>query len=350
MSEISVDILIANVINGMVSSLDDKQLKKLKDQLYIQLHDVDISGKKYELSEAISENDMMKLQYFEASMKISKHSDGTIEQYLRSARMLRNFVQKNFNDIKAADIKYFLAYHQQHNGWSDNTVKNNMHNLQAFYKFLMKEELIRTNPMLKIDAIKCEKVIREVFSSAEMEKIRMSCRHLPREAALIEFLYATGIRVDELVRLKWKDIDVRHMDFIVRGKGNKQREAEFNERAGFYLLRYFEERMKIERRTRDEMLERPLFARRKKDPVTKDYEAVSDNGIRHILSEIGKAAGVEHIHPHKFRRTFATDAINRGMPLEHLMILMGHEQHDTTLRYAQIKSGRVNQSYRMCCE
>lgn len=350
MSEISTEIIIANVVNGMMSTLDDAQLKKLKDQLYIQLHDVDIVGKKYELSEAISENDTMKLQYFEASMKISKMSEGTIKQYVRSAKLLRGFLMKDYKDITAQDIKYFLAYCQKERGWSDVTLSNMIHNLQAFYKFLMREELIPKNPMLKIEPVKLAKIVKKPFTSVEMEKMRTVCRNKPRESALLEFLYATGIRIDELVRLKWNDLDIRHLDLTVRGKGNKYREVEFSERAGFYLLRYFDERMKVEGRSREEMMERPLFAAKKRSQETHDFEAISDDGIRYLLKQIGKEAAVDHVHPHKFRRTFATDAINHGMPLEHLMILMGHSQHDTTLGYAHIKSNMVDQSYRMYCD
>lgn len=350
MADLNVNIIVANVLNGMTCVLNDEQLKKLKDQLYIQLHDVEITNKHYELTETINENDMMKLSYFEASMKISKYSDGTIKQYIRTAKLLRNFVCKNFSDIRASDIKYFLAYHQQESNWSDTTIKNNVHYLQAFFGFLLKEEFIKDNPMLKIDKIHSEKVLKKGFSSVELEKIRLASRPIAREAALIEFLYASGVRVDELVKLKWGDIDIRHMSLVVNGKGKKEREVLISERAGFYLLRYFDERMQIENRTKDEMYDRPLFANKKRSPETHDFEAVSDSGIRHILKKIGEAAGVNDIYPHKFRRSFATDAINRGMPLEQIKELMGHNQYDTTLVYAKVKSSRIEQSYRMCCE
>lgn len=350
MADINTNIIIANVLNGMTCVLNDEQLKKLKDQLYIQLHDVEITNRHYELSETINENDMIKLQYFEASMKISKYSSGTIKQYMRTARQLRSFVGKNFSDIRAADIKYYLAYNQTEHNWSDTSLQNTIHYLQAFFSFLLKEEIIKDNPMLKIDKVHVEKNIKEGFTQVELEKIRLACRPIAREAALIEFLYATGVRVDELVKLKWGDIDVRHMSLIVNGKGKKEREVLFSERAGFYMLRYFDERMLKEHRNREEMMDRPLFADKKRSSSTHDYEAVSDSGIRHILKQIGKAAGVNDIYPHKFRRSFATDAINRGMPLEQIKELMGHNQYDTTLVYAKVKSSRIEQSYRMCCE
>lgn len=350
MSEINVNILVANVLNGMTCVLNDDQLNKLKDQLYIQLHDVEITNKKYELSESINENDIMKINYFEASMKISKYSDGTIKQYIRTAKLLRNFVGKNFADIKAADVKYFLAWNQKEHNWSTTTLQNNIHNLQAFYRFLYKEDLISENPMLKIDRIQSEKVVKTGFTSSELEKIRLACKDNARDAALIEFMYASGVRVNELSQLKWSDIDIRNKSLVVEGKGKKQREVLFSERAGFYMLRYFDERRESEHRTRDEMYNRPLFAGIKKKPGSNDYEALTNDGIRRILKRIGEKAGITDIHPHKFRRSFATDAINRGMPLEQLKELMGHNQYDTTLVYAKVKSSRVEQSYRMYCE
>ena len=350
MSELSVDVLISNVLNGMVQILDNGQMQKLKEQLYIELHDVDISNKHYEIAETINENDMMKLNYFEASLRISKFSDGTIKQYLRTAKILRDFVGKNYADMTSADIKYYLAYYQKHNNWSDTTIRNTIHNLSAFFKFLQEEELITKNPVLKINAVRTEKVIKEGFSSEEMERLRVACRNSTRDSALVEFLYATGIRVDELVKLCWKDIDTRHMSLIVKGKGDKEREVLFSEKAAFYLEKYFDERMKNENRSRDEMMQRPLFVTARRSSTTHDYEAITDDGIRVALNSVGKIAGVSKVHPHRFRRTFATNAINHGMPLEQLMVLMGHNQYDTTLIYAKVKSNRVEQSYRMCCE
>ena len=217
-------------------------------------------------------------------------------------------------------------------------------------RFLEKEELIDKNPMLKVESVKSEQVIKEAFSSEDMEKLRLAARNSARESALIEFLYATGMRVDELTKLKWEDIDVRKMSLTVRGKGRKERKVLFSEKAAFYMDTYFEERMKKEGRSRQEMMERPLFADMRRNPDTHDYEAIKNNGIRMILRKLGSEAGVKKCHPHRFRRTFATDAINHGMPLEKLRVLMGHKNYDTTLGYAEVNNSGVVQAYRTCCE
>lgn len=350
MAEGSNEVLISNILTSMVPKLDDKQLHDLKDVLYIHLHDVDIVKKRYELVPLDSTNDTVKLTRFEMSLKVSNYSPGTIDQYIRAVNKLRAAVGKNFNDITSSDIKFYLAYNQTYNHWKVGTVLNNIHYLNAFYNFLLTEELILKNPMLKVSKPKLEKSIKEAFSPVELEQLRLASRNSTRASALIEFLYATGIRADELHRLNWSDIDLVHLRFKVHGKGNKEREVLLNGKAEFHLRRYLEERMKVEDRTKEEMMSRPLFAGVKKCPSTGDFERLSVGRISDILKEIGKKTGVADIYPHKFRRTFATDAINRGMPIEQLMQLMGHAQYDTTLIYAKVKSRRVEESYRTFCE
>ena len=350
MTQINSEILISNICMGMMNTLDDEQLKILKQQLYIQLHDVDISTKKYDLVESIQQNDLLKLNYFENSLKVSKYSEGTINQYIRTIKLLRNFLGKDFDKITGADVKYYLAYHQMENNWKDNTLKNTIHYLSAFFKFLEKEDFIQKNPMLKVNQVRSEKVIKESFTSEEMERLRKASRNSVRETALLEFLYATGIRVDELCRLKWHDIDSRHLSLKVRGKGNKEREVLFSEKAAFHLDEYFTERMHAENRSREEMMMRPLFSNKKKDPDTHDYEPITHDGVRAVLKRLGEKAHVAKVYPHRFRRTFATDAINHGMPLEQLRVLMGHANYDTTLGYAKVNNKQVVQSYRTCCE
>lgn len=350
MSEISTDIIITNILNGMMPCLEDEQLKQLKEILYIQLHDVELFNKCYDLVETIQDNDTAKLNYFEASMRIGKFSDNTIAQYIREAKHLRNFIGKNFADITTIDIKFYLASNQKDHHWKDSTIQTNIHYLNAFYNFLYKEEIISKNPMLKIDKIHPEKVIKQPYTVIEMEQMRIICRNSVRDMALIEFLNATGIRVGELIKLKWRDIDMMHLSFIVHGKGNKEREVKFSEKAGFYLLRYMDARMTNEKRTKEEIMDRPLFVSIRRNKKTKDYEALSVRSTEDIIKRISIKAGVEEAFPHKFRRTFATNAINSGMKLEDLMVLMGHNQYDTTLGYAQIKSARVEQAYRSCCD
>lgn len=351
MPGVTNEVLITNILNSMHSSLDDEQLKQLKDVLHMQLHDIEVSNKCYDIVQAIQENDTKKLQYFVASQRIRNLSEKTIGQYVGSVIKMRTFIGKNFVDIETADIQFYLATFSYEHHWKTNTLINNINNLNAFFRFMKKSKYLPENPMDGIETVREEKVIRQAFNPAEIEKLKLACNGDYRDTAILEFLLATAVRVGDLIKLRWGDIDFAHLEFTVRsGKGKKDRIVPFSEKCGFYLLRYLDFRMTNEGRTKEEMMSRPLFARRKRDPKTKDFEAMTNGGIEKILKNIGEKANVTDIYPHKFRRTMATDAINRGMPIETLMKIMGHEEYDTTLRYANIKATRVNQAYRMYCE
>lgn len=347
MQTISTNYVITKILNGMASDLTDPQLTKLKNTLYINFSDIILTKNTYDLATTVEGNDTEKIMYFQAALRIKKLSEGSIKQYIDAARKLRTHYNKNFADISSMEIEAYLAINQQQKNWKDSTLQNNINYLRTFYGFLKRKELIDKDPMEKIESVKLEKRQKEVFSVIEFEQLREACAGHPREMALIELLYSSGIRVNELVQLKWKNIDFEHMSFVVNGKGAKDREVLFNERCKYYLLEYLEERMKIEGRTRYEMMERGLIAAKKRDKVTKDFEACKPGGIRKLLNDIAyKAAVSSKSNPHKFRRTFATDALNHGMPLETLSKLMGHEKLDTTMIYAKVNSESVTQAYR----
>ena len=347
MPKISNNYIITNILTAMSPDLDDAQMIKLKNTLWINFADVEIVKNEYSLAESVQGNDLQKIRYFEAAMRIRKLSDKSIRQYTDAAMNLRNYWSRDFADITSMEIEAYLAQRQQDKKWKDTTLQNNINYLRTFYAFLSKKDLIDHNPMDKIDSVKLEKHEKETFSVVELEKLKKACGKSKRDLALIEILYSSGIRVTELTNLKWKDIDFDHLKFIVFGKGSKEREVLFTEKCRYYLLEYLEDRMKIEGRTRDEMMERSLIAGIKHDRVTKDFEGVTASGIRDILRNIAKRAGVNsRSNPHKFRRTFATDAINNGMPLESLRRLMGHESYETTLLYAKVNDDSVNMAYR----
>lgn len=348
MSEISTELLISNILNSM-ADLSNAQLGKLKEVLYIQFHDLEVTKKSYDLVTTIQDNDTMKLKYFENSLRIANKSDKTIAQYVRAAKNLRNYVSKDFSDITAFDIKFFLAENKNKKKWANITTKNTIHYLSAFFEFLLKEEFIQKNPMDKIETVKTEFVIKNPFTKTEMEKLRTVCRGSYREMALIELLVSSGIRVDECVRLNWNDIDFQRMTFVVHGKGDKEREVLFNERASFHLQKYFEYRLQKEKISLEELMQNPLFVGSRKNPKTKTYSRITDDGIRNILKTVGNAAGISEISPHKFRRTFATECLERDMPIEKLRILMGHKSVETTLKYAKIKTSSVDFAYRKIC-
>lgn len=347
--EMNLNLLVNSILNGMTESLTDEQLLKLKDILFINLHDVSITKNTYELA-LTTDNDAQKVKDFMISEKIMKRSDGTINQYVRSAWMLRSFIGKDFEDITPMDIKYFIAMKKSKNEWSDISVVNQCNNLRVFFSFLVDENYIEKNPLSNIKSIKCDRTPKKPFTAMELEAIRSVCYKDTRKMALIEFLDASGLRVASVVSLKWKDIDLFNRIGLVKMKGGDTDKFRFSEKSAFYLIKMMDERMRVENRSKEEMMERPVFVGKKRDKITKDFEALTTDGIRHLLKEIGKEAGIAEIYPHKFRRTFACEAINRGMPLEDLKDHMHHKQYDTTLKYAQLTSSRLDNSYRTYCE
>lgn len=347
--ELNLNLFVNNILNSMSDTLTDEQLIKLKNTLFINLHDVSIHKKTYDLA-LTTDNDAEKIRLFAISEKVLKKSDGTIEQYVRSAWMLRTFIGKEFSEITTMDIKYFIAVKKTKNEWSDITIVNQCNNLRAFFSFLVDEEFISENPLAKIKSIKYDNVPKKPFTAMELEAIRNVCYRDTRKMAIIEFLEATGLRVSSMVSLRWCDLNLFSRTGEVKLKGGDTDTFRFSEKSAFYLIKMLDERMTKENRTKEEMLSRPVFASIKKNTVTKDYESLSTDDIRRILNEVGREAGIEEIYPHKFRRTFACEAINRGMPLEELKEHMHHKQYDTTLIYAHISNTRLDHSYRTYCE
>ncbi len=349
MSQITTDILVTNILNGMVGCLDDKQYKQLKNVLYIQFHDVDVSNKSYEVSIPIQQDNDLILEYFENSLRVARKSDLTVMQYIRTAKCLQAFIGKNFTDIDSWDIKKYIAYHQKTRHWKDSYASTQIRYISALYNFMLKEDIIEKNPMIKVDSVKREEIIKKPFSRMEIESIRNTCCNTEREIAMVELLLSSGIRVDELIKLNWNDLDYSTLSFIVYGKGAKERTVLFNERASFYLQKYFKYRMKKEGRTAEEMMQRPLLVRARRDTKTKDYERITDDGVRITLNKISELSGVEDIHPHKFRRTFATECYRKGMAVSEIQKLMGHNQIETTMLYITFDMTEVDHSYRKIC-
>lgn len=347
--ELNQNLFVNSILNGMSDTLDDEQLRKLQSTLYINLHDVMLQKQTYELA-LTTDNDFEKLKLFAINEKIAKLSDNTIEAYLRSAKYLRAYLGKNFVDITERDVKFMIHTKKSRNEWGDITVRNQCDNLRVFFQFLVDENFMDVNPLAKIKNIKCDKVIKEAYTAMEMEAMRVICYKETRDMALIEFFNATGLRVSEVASLRWRDIDLFNRVGIVRLKGGDTDMFRFNEKCAFYLIKMLDERMTKENRTKEEMMDRPLFVCKRRNSRTKDYETLTHHDVRFLVKKIAKLANVKEAYPHKFRRTFACDAINRGMPIEDLMKLMHHKQYDTTLKYARINSTRLDNSYRTYCE
>ena len=233
--------ILEKVIDTMTPYLDEEQVEKLGNVLYINFHDVEVKKECYELKPTGISGNAAKLDLFIKSKLAINRQSGTMKQYAREIWAALNFIGKDIDDIRAADIRYYFGYLREVKKLKMSTIQTRMHYLSSFWDFLTAEELVFGNPMKKIGAIKVEKVIRKPFSISDMEAMRSQCKRI-RDRALIEFLYSTGVRISEAVALNVGDIDMDRLELIVFGKGSKERKTYLTEGAKFHLSRYFRER------------------------------------------------------------------------------------------------------------
>ena len=269
------------------------------------------------------------LKTYCACLMIGGKSPKTIIQYKYTIEKLSMAINKKFNEVSVFDIRMFLALEKQR-GVSNRTLENTRANLSAFFQWMAKEEHIEKNPCANIDPIKYNDKEKFPFSVVEIDAIRFACNTL-KERAIVEMLLATGLRVSELSDLKLLDIDLNNLSVHVRhGKGDKARIVYMNDLARQHLVEYI-----VNRNTDTEY----VFINKKK-------KKLNAGGIRYILNMIGKRAQVDNVHPHRFRRTFVTSLVNRGMNINEVQKLMGHTNINTTMKYICITDSKVYASYK----
>lgn len=331
--------ILMEVYQIMSESLDKEQLDSLKNVLFIKFHDKKIIEETYEIIPSEIDEDTRLIKLFRASKKISGRSDNTLSQYIPELMRCRQAIGKSFKDITTMDLRWYFGVLQEQRGNKMTTILNKKRCLNSFYSFLLNEGLVSSNPVSRIETFKIEQTIKRAFSIEEMQAIRESCSHI-RDRALIEFLYSTGLRVSELVSLNIGDIDMANKEFSVIGKGSKERIAYFSSTARFYLNEYLKWRMQHEKISESELKSKPLFA-----GIRKPYKRFSKEGIEALLRNMGKNALVDNVHPHRFRRTFATNMAARGMKIEEIAKLMGHAKLETTLIYCNVSQDNIKSSY-----
>lgn len=241
---------------------------------------------------------------------------------------------KRIEDITGMDLRYYYGAMREQRGIKMSTMQTRLHYLSSFWDFLITEELVHSNPVKKVGLIKLEKTIKKPFSAEEMEALRVNCSNL-RDRALAEFLYSTGVRVSELVALNVGDIEMGKQELIVYGKGSKERKTYLTDSAKFYLRRY------LQTRKQDGLNNQPLFV-----TLDQPYDRLTVAGVQYMLRQLGRRAEVKNTHPHRFRRTIATDLLARGMKIEEVKEFLGHEKPDTTMIYCTIKEKNVQASHR----
>lgn len=327
-----IERILENVVNAMVPHLTPEQLETLNNVLYINFHNVEVQEQRTELVTRGIDGDEAKIRMFVASKKAVNRQNNTLLQYTREIRNMLAFLGKRLEDITGMDLRYYYGVMREQRGIRMSTMQTRLHYLSSFWDFLTAEELVHNNPVKKVGLLKLEKTIKKPFSAEEMEALRTGCNTL-RDRALVEFLYSTGVRVSELVALNVSDIEMSKQELIVYGKGSKERKTYLTDSAKFYLKRYLDER-----KVRNQ---EPLF-------VTLDYphNRLTVAGVQHMLRQLGQRSGVDNVHPHRFRRTIATDLLNRGMPIEQVKEFLGHEKLDTTMIYCTVKTESVQASHR----
>ena len=319
----SMEEKIVVIINAMTEVLNASQLRKLQEVLLKELA-VNESAQQSTSNEEY-------LQMFLNAKKIEGCSERTVQYYQVTIKHFLRAIDTKVQKISTEEIRQYLVDYQGINDCSKTTVDNIRRNISSFFSWLEEEDYILKSPMRRIHKIKATQVVKTIISDEEIEKLRGSCQHA-RDLAIIDLLYSTGIRVGELVRLNRKDINFNDRECIVLGKGDKERKVYSDAKAKIHLQEY----LKMRSDDNDALL------------VTLDapHVRLKISGVEIRLRNLGKQAKVERIHPHKFRRTMATRAIDKGMPVEQVQKLLGHSQIDTTMQYAIVNQSNVKESHR----
>lgn len=313
---------LVKILNEMAEYLSISQMKKLQEVLLKNMNE----------SEA-NKTDTTNLDYLEmfiAAKQIEGCSERTIRYYQTTVEHLLSQTSNSVRKITTEEMRDYLSNYQKRNNCSNVTVDNVRRNISSFFSWLEEEDYILKSPMKRIHKIKTKKVVKNVISDEGIEKLRDNCTE-QRDLAIIDLLYSTGIRVGELVNLNIEDIDFEGRECVVYGKGDKERRVYFDAKAKVHLKNYIESRND----NND-----ALF-------VTLDapYDRLKISGVEIRLRKLGRELDLDRIHPHKFRRSMATRAIDKGMPIEQVQKILGHSQIDTTMQYAMVNQSNVKTSH-----
>ena len=322
--------LILEISNAMTEFLSVEQLAKLNGVLLKSISKYTVSMGEEQAPSLATSNEAL-LKAFLSAKQVEGCSQPTIRYYGNTIKLLADNMPKRFTDYTTEDIRAYLAVFQQKHNATKVTVDNVRRIFSSFFSWLEEEDYILKNPVRRIHKVKTGTQVREVLSDESLESIRDTCTR-SRDLAMIDLLASTGMRVGELVKLNREDINFTERECVVFGKGNKQRIVYFNARAKIHLQQYLNER-------RDQ--NEALFV-----SLNNPRNRLQISGVEVRLRKIGREANVPRVHPHKFRRTLATMAIDKGMPVEQVQKLLGHVKIDTTMHYAMVSQNNVKLSHR----
>lgn len=319
---------ITAVMQQMLPALDNAQLEKLRQVMENTLLRYVVTHVEEQPEEDDSDDLIAK---FIAAKRIEGCSEKTIKYYQNTINAMVSSLGKNVRRILTEDLRTYLTEYQNEHQSSRVTIDNIRRILSSFFSWLEDEDYIIKSPVRRIHKVKTASSIKDTYTDEDLEKMRDNCKEI-RDLAMIDMLASTGMRVGEMVLLNRDDIDFSERECVVFGKGDKERIVYFDARAKLHLKEYLDSRTDGNS---------ALFV-----TLRAPYERIQICGVEHQLREMGKRLNIPKVHPHKFRRTLATMAIDKGMPIEQLQQLLGHQRIDTTLQYAMVKQSNVKTAHR----
>ena len=325
MSIAAKQLLLQEIESSLSSKLTVNDIRAVTDVIIDRIVNYDVERKE-DTGECADYQEF--LQYFIDAKRIEGRSEKTIAHYKYVLDRLMETIHVPMKEISVYHIRSFIAS-EKARGISDRTLNNNRQAYNAFFGWLKREHFIPNNPCESLSPIKCMKKVKLPFSDVDIEKLKEACDSA-RDKALLAFLYATGCRISEVCNLDISNVDMISGECTVLGKGNKERTVFLDPIAVMQLQNYLN--------TRDNK-SNALF-------TGKGDRRLEPGGVRKRLNELGQKAGVENVHPHRFRRTLATNLIDRGMPIQEVAAILGHDKIDTTMTYVYISKQNVRNSYR----
>lgn len=320
---------ITEITQQMLPYLDNMELEQLQKVLKVTFANYEIVKSEKIENQNLSNFNFMEL--FLAAKRVEGCSEKTLKYYQATIETMLTTINKAIKHIITDDLRDYLTNHQTERNSSRVTIDNIRRILSSFFAWLEDEDYIVKSPVRRIHKVKTGTNIKETYSDETLELMRDRCTEL-RDLAMIDILASTGMRVGEMVLLNREDINFTERECVVFGKGDKERIVYFDARTKIHLQNYLESRRDFN----------PALFVSLKAP----HERLQISGVEQRLRNFGRKLNIPKVHPHKFRRTLATMAIDKGMPIEQLQRLLGHSRIDTTLQYAMVKQSNVKIAHR----
>lgn len=321
------DTIVQAVMEALRGRVTTEMENIVQDVLVVQLNSYEVQERCTDVAVQDSSAEGMLKKYI-ATKRIEGIADSTLRRYARENLKMIDTIRKPLDDITTYDLRFYLSAKRQEGKNSNRTLDGMRRCFSSFFGWLTAEGLIRRNPCLALAQIKYRKTVKKPFSATDLERIRKACEKI-RDLALVDFLYSTGCRVSEVSNLDIADVDFERMECRVLGKGNKERIVYLSPVAGMHLKEYLDSRQDDGD---------CLFTGRAGKRIGK-------NGIEALLKRIGQVAGVDNVHPHRYRRTLATNLLDRGMNIQDVAAILGHADLKTTQIYCFISQTNVRSAY-----